>query len=163
MRISDWSSDVCSSDLAREIRALARFLPNIKLTILSGGIAKRPQLASLEHDPHIVVGMAGRVLEHLDAATLKLADLKVLVLDEADRMLGADFEMESRAIVEHAPKARQTLFFSATFPDAVRGLSRQLQKKPKEIAVAAAGPEQVTQTFFEEIPERPGDAIATLM
>src|SRR3546814_18324542 len=107
MRISDWSSDVCSSDLAREIRALARFLPNIKLTILSGGIAKRPQLASLEHDPHIVVGMAGRVLEHLDAATLKLADLKVLVLDEADRMLGADFEMESRAIVAPAPSSEE--------------------------------------------------------
>src|SRR3546814_14403600 len=77
--------------------------------------------------------MAGRVLEHLDAATLKLADLKVLVLDEADRMLGADFEMESRAIVEHAPKARQTLFFSAPFPDAVRGPSRQLQTDRKSV------------------------------
>ncbi|HEY9544933.1 MAG TPA: ATP-dependent RNA helicase DbpA [Solimonas sp.] len=152
-----------ADQVAREIRALARFLPNIKLTILSGGIAKRPQLASLEHDPHIVVGMAGRVLEHLDAATLKLADLKVLVLDEADRMLGADFEMESRAIVEHAPKARQTLFFSATFPDAVRGLSRQLQKKPKEIAAAAAGTAQVTQTFFEVAPERRVDALAHLL
>src|SRR3546814_8762862 len=78
-------------------------------------------------------------------------------------MLGADFEMESRAIVEHAPKARQTLFFSATFPDAVRGLSRQLQKKPKEIAAAAAGTAQVTQTFFEVAPERRVDALAHLL
>src|SRR3546814_17374395 len=78
-------------------------------------------------------------------------------------MLGADFEMESRAIVEHAPKARQTLFFSATFPDAVRGLSRHLQKKPKEIAAAAAGTAQVTQTFFEVEPDRRVAAPAHLL
>src|SRR3546814_17717906 len=98
--------------------------------------------------------MAGRVLEHLDAATLKLADLKVLVLDEADRMLGADFEMESRAIVQHAPKARQTLFFSATFPDTVRGLSRPLQPIPKQIAVAAPGTAPGSHTLFECTPDR---------
>jgi len=152
-----------ADQIARELRALARFLPNIKLTVLSGGIAKRPQLASLEHDPHIVVGMAGRVLEHLHAGTLKLADLKVLVLDEADRMLGADFEAESRAIVDQAPAGRQTLFFSATFPDVVRGLSRKLQNKPVEIKVASEAAGQVRQTFFEVEPVRRLDALAHLL
>ncbi|MCK9195271.1 MAG: DEAD/DEAH box helicase, partial [Nevskia sp.] len=76
-----------ADQIAKEIRRLARCLPNVKLTVLSGGISQRPQLASLEHDPHIVVGMAGRVLEHLEQGTLHLDDLKVLVLDEADRML----------------------------------------------------------------------------
>ncbi len=153
-----------ADQIAREIRRLARCLPNIKLTILSGGIAKRPQLASLEHDPHIVVGMAGRVLEYLAQGALTLDALRVLVLDEADRMLDADFEEASRAIVEHAPKMRQTLFFSATFPDAVRGLSRRLQKQPVTITVdTAVTTPQVEQTFFEVDPLRRLDALAHLL
>ncbi|MCK9384926.1 MAG: ATP-dependent RNA helicase DbpA [Nevskia sp.] len=153
-----------ADQIAKEIRRLARCLPNVKLTVLSGGISQRPQLASLEHDPHIVVGMAGRVLEHLAQGTLKLDDLKVLVLDEADRMLDADFEEASRAIVDQAPASRQTLFFSATFPDAVRGLSRRLQKQPLEITVdSAADAPQIEQIFFEVDPLRRLDALAHLL
>jgi ATP-dependent RNA helicase DbpA len=153
-----------ADQIAKEIRRLARFLPNVKLTILSGGISKRPQLASLEFDPHIVVGMAGRVQQHLEKNTLKLDALRVLVLDEADRMLDSDFEEASRAIVDQAPKTRQTLFFSATFPDAVRGLSRRLQKKPVEITIdATVAAPQVEQTFFEVDPERRIDALAHLL
>jgi len=153
-----------ADQIAREIRALSRCLPNIKLTLLSGGISKRPQLASLEHDPHIVVGMAGRVLEHLAAGTLKLADLKVLVLDEADRMLGADFEEASRAIVQHAPKSRQTLFFSATFPEAVRQVSRMMQQRPVEITISGDDTSaQVAQTFYEVDPAHRVDALAHLL
>lgn len=153
-----------ADQIAREIRALSRCLPNLKLTLLSGGISKRPQIASLEHDPHIVVGMAGRVLEHLDAGTLKLADLKVLVLDEADRMLGADFEEASRAIVQHAPKSRQTLFFSATFPEAVRHVSRVMQQQPVEITISADDTgAQVAQTFYEVDPAHRVNALAHLL
>jgi ATP-independent RNA helicase DbpA len=153
-----------ADQIAKEIRRLARCLPNIKLTILSGGIDPRPQLASLKHDPHIVVGMAGRVQEHLEGGSLQLGDLKVLVLDEADRMLGADFEQATRAIVAQAPATRQTLFFSATFPDAVRAISRKLQKQPLEAtADAAAAPPEVAQTFFEVAPERRLAALAHLL
>lgn len=153
-----------ADQIAKELRRLARCLPNIKLTVLSGGISKRPQLASLEHDPHIVVGMAGRVLEHLDQATLQLDALKVLVLDEADRMLDADFEQASRAIVDHSPKSRQTLFFSATFPDQVRDLSRRLQRQPVAITIdAATSKPQVEQVFFEVEPARRLDAVAHLL
>lgn len=153
-----------ADQISKEIRRLARCLPNIKLTVLSGGISKRPQHASLEHDPHIVVGMAGRVLEHLQEGALKLDRLRVLVLDEADRMLDADFEEASRAIVDHAPRTRQTLFFSATFPDAVRDLSRRLQKQPVEATVdlAMAAPE-VQQTFFEVEPTQRLNALAHLL
>ena len=153
-----------ADQIAKEIRRLARCLPNIKLTILSGGIDKRPQLASLAHDPHIVVGMAGRVLELLESGNLRLDDLKVLVLDEADRMLGADFEEATRAIVAQAPAARQTLFFSATFPDAVRAVSRRLQKQPVEAtADDTTIPPEVEQTFFEVAAERRVDALAHLL
>jgi ATP-independent RNA helicase DbpA len=153
-----------ADQIAKEIRRLARCIPNIKLTILSGGISQRPQLASLEHDPHIVVGMAGRILEHLGQNTLKLDDLRVLVLDEADRMLDGDFEEASRAIVEHAPQSRQTLFFSATFPEAVRVVSRRLQKQPLEISTdTAAAPPEVEQTFYEVEPVKRVDALAHLL
>ena len=153
-----------ADQISKEIRRLARCLPNVKLTVLSGGISQRPQLASLEHDPHIVVGMAGRVREHIEQGTLKLADLRVLVLDEADRMLDADFEEASRAIVEQAPATRQTLFFSATFPDSVREISRRLQRQPLEITVdiAAAAPE-VEQVFYEVDPTRRLDGLAHLL
>jgi ATP-independent RNA helicase DbpA len=153
-----------ADQVAKEIRRLARCLPNVKLTVLSGGIGQRPQLASLEYDPHIVVGMAGRVQELLEQGNLRLDDLKVLVLDEADRMLGADFEQATRAIVAQAPATRQTLFFSATIPDAVRTVSRRLQKQPFEAtADAASAPPEVVQTFFEVAPERRLDALAHLL
>lgn len=153
-----------ADQIGKEIRRLARCLPNIKLSLLSGGISKRPQLASLEHDPHIIVGMAGRVLEHLEQNTLKLDQLKVLVLDEADRMLGTDFEQASHAIVQHSPKTRQTLFFSATFPDEVRALSRRLQKQPVEATVdTAVTSAEVQQTFFEVDAPRRLDALAHLL
>jgi ATP-independent RNA helicase DbpA len=153
-----------ADQIAKEIRRLARCLPNVKVSVLGGGISRRPQLASLEHDPHIIVGMAGRVQELLQAGSLKLDALRVLVLDEADRMLDPDFEEASRTIVDLAPKARQTLFFSATFPDNVRSLSRRLQREPVEITVDnQAITAQVEQIFYEVAPERRIDALAHLL
>jgi ATP-independent RNA helicase DbpA len=152
-----------ADQITKELRRLARCLPNVKITILSGGISKRPQLASLEHDPHVVVGMAGRVLEHLAAETLHLSDLRVLVLDEADRMLDADFEEASRAIVEQAPAKRQTLFFSATFPDAVREVSRRLQKNPIDATIDTQSAVDVEETYFEVEPVRRVEALVQLL
>ncbi len=153
-----------ADQISKEIRRLARCMPNVKVTVLSGGIGKRPQLASLEHDPHIVVGMAGRVLEHLELGTLKLDDLRVLVLDEADRMLDADFEEVSRAIVDQTPKSRQTLFFSATFPDAVRAISRKLQKNPVEVTIRSDASESGIEQFFYEVDaDGRMDALAHLL
>jgi ATP-independent RNA helicase DbpA len=153
-----------ADQIAKEIRRLARCLPNIKLTVLSGGIGTRPQLASLEHDPHLVVGMAGRVQELLDMGSLNLDDLKVLVLDEADRMLGADFEQATRAIVARTPVARQTLLFSATLPDPIRALARSLQKQAVEATADPAGAlPDLVQVFYAVAPERRLDALAHLL
>ncbi|MCX7061086.1 MAG: ATP-dependent RNA helicase DbpA [Gammaproteobacteria bacterium] len=153
-----------ADQIAKEIRALARCLPNVKLTVIGGGISKRPQVASLEHDPHIIVGMAGRVQELIDDGNLKLGSLRVLVLDEADRMLDGDFEAASRAIVERTPASRQTLFFSATFPDAVRAVSKRLQREPVTVTVDnEIVTAQVEQTFYEVDPMRRLDALAHLL
>lgn len=153
-----------ADQISKEIRRLARCMPNVKVTVLSGGIGKRPQLASLEYDPHVVVGMADRVLEHLELGTLKLDDLKVLVLDEADRMLDADFEQVSNAIIDQTPRSRQTLFFSATFPDAVRAVSRKLQRNPVEVTIRSEGAESgIEQVFYEVDADRRIDALAHLL
>jgi ATP-independent RNA helicase DbpA len=105
-----------ADQVANAIRELARTIPNIKVLTLCGGVPFGPQVGSLEHGTHIVVGTPGRVDDHLRKATLKLEDVKTLVLDEADRMLEMGFQKELDAIVEAVPTERQTLMFSATFP-----------------------------------------------
>ena len=153
-----------ADQIAKEIRRLARCLPNIKLSQLNGGISQRPQLASLQHAPHVIVGMAGRVLEHLEQGTLDLSGLRVLVLDEADRMLDGDFEAASQAIVKHTPAQRQTLFFSATYNDSVRELSARIQRDPLSISVDnTTSATQIEQQFYEVDPLRRVDALAQLL
>ena len=153
-----------ADQIGKEIRRLARMTPNVKLLLLNGGIAMRPQLASLKHPPQIIVGMAGRVLEHLTEGSLDLSQLRVFVLDEADRMLDADFAEASREIMARAPKQRQTLMFSATFPDSVREVSRRLQKDPVEVIVDNAPTSaQVEQHFYEVDYDRRIDGLAHLL
>lgn len=106
-----------ADQVAEAIRKLARTLANVKVLTLCGGAPLGPQIASLEHGAHIVVGTPGRIDEHLRKASLNLGALEILVLDEADRMLDMGFRPAIDAIIEHTPGARQTLLFSATFPE----------------------------------------------
>src|SRR4051794_9220400 len=126
-----------ADQVSREIRRLARFIPNIKVLTLCGGIPLRPHLASLVHEPHVVVGTPGRILELIEKKALPLESLKVLVLDEADRMLDMGFADELDSIIERTPKHRQTLLFSATIPDSVRDVSRQFQRDPLDVTVSS--------------------------
>src|SRR3954467_14436060 len=98
-----------ADQVSREIRRLARFIPNVKVLTLCGGVPLRPHLASLAHVPHIVVGTPGRILELVQKEALPLDGVKVLVLDEADRMLDMGFADELDSIVERTPPERQTL------------------------------------------------------
>src|SRR5688572_619060 len=102
-----------ADQVSREIRRLARFIPNVKVLTLCGGVPLRPHLASLAHEPHIVVGTPGRILELLEKQALPLNAVKVLVLDEADRMLDMGFADDIGSIVQAIPPERQTLLFSA--------------------------------------------------
>jgi len=95
-----------------------------KLITLCGGTPLRPQADSLEHGAHIVVGTPGRIQDHLSRETLDLSSLDSLVLDEADRMLDMGFYDEIMHIVRNAPKDRQTLLFSATYPDTIKKMCR---------------------------------------
>merc|ERR1711964_303031 len=106
-----------ADQVAEELRRLARGMPNVKVLTLCGGAPFGPQLASLEHGAHIVVGTPGRVDEHLRKGSLTLGSLSTLVLDEADRMLDMGFQTTIDDIISDTPADRQTLLFSATFPD----------------------------------------------
>ncbi len=152
-----------ADQVSREIRRLARFIPNVKVLTLCGGVPLRPHLASLAHEPHIVVGTPGRLLELLNKGVLPLAALKVLVLDEADRMLDMGFADEIRDIISRAPAKRQTLLFSATIPDSIREISREFQTDPLDVTVASDDSNPIEQTFFEVEPDDKINALIALL
>jgi len=139
-----------ADQVSKEIRRLARAIANTKILTLCGGTPLGPQLASLEHQPHIVVGTPGRILKHLNKGTLKLASIKTLVLDEADRMLDMGFHDDIMRIIEKTPEQRQTLLFSATYPDEIKTISDKIQKSPESIQVESLHDDSnIKQLFFE--------------
>ncbi|MGH8459572.1 MAG: DEAD/DEAH box helicase, partial [Nevskiales bacterium] len=154
-----------ADQVSKEIRRLARSVPNVKVLTLCGGLPLRPQVDSLEqHDPHIVVGTPGRIQELLRKKHLHLTHLKLLVLDEADRMLDMGFEDQINEIIGKAPQQRQTLLFSATYPEEIRAISHKVQRKPLEVTVDTVdSAHAIEQTFFEVAPERKIDALASLL
>ena len=138
-----------AEQVAEEIRRLARHIPNVKTLTLCGGRPMGPQLASLKRAPHIVVGTPGRLLKHLAKQTLNVAKVQSLVLDEADRMLGMGFIEDIDDIDDYLPQARQTLLFSATFPEEIAQLSAEFQTDPVDIRIdAGEANTQIAQRFY---------------
>jgi len=137
-----------ADQVAKELRTLARCIPNIKLITLCGGTPLRPQADSLEHGAHIVVGTPGRIKDHLSRETLDLSSLDTLVLDEADRMLDMGFYDEIMHIVRNAPKDRQTLLFSATYPNTIKKMCRSIQRDSVEIKIDSEHQSDVISQLF---------------
>ncbi len=138
-----------ADQVAVEIRRLGRGVHNIKVLTLCGGTAFGPQKGSLEHGAHIVVGTPGRVEEHLRKGNLSLADLSTFVLDEADRMLDMGFSEVLDAIIKMLPRQRQTLLFSATFPEDIGRLAARVLSKPEKIKVEESdAPDQIRQLLY---------------
>lgn len=135
-----------ADQVAQEIRRLARGIHNIKVLTLCGGSPVGPQIGSLEHGAHIIVGTPGRVLDHLQKERLNLDNLHQLVLDEADRMLEMGFTDALEQIRSYMPSARQNLLFSATFPAAITALAKQTLHDPVTIQVV----EQQDQSHIEQ-------------
>ncbi|WCM87665.1 ATP-dependent RNA helicase DbpA [Acidovorax sp. NCPPB 3576] len=139
-----------ADQVATEVRRLARAQENIKVVTLCGGVPLRGQIASLEHGAHIVVGTPGRVMDHLERATLDLQALNTLVLDEADRMLDMGFFDDIAKVARQCPAERQTLLFSATYPEGIERLARQFMKEPQRITVQAQhGAAKIAQRWYE--------------
>jgi ATP-independent RNA helicase DbpA len=133
-----------------EIRRLARSEDNVKTLTLCGGLPMRNQQASLEHGAHVVVGTPGRIIDHLTRGALRLDSLNTLVLDEADRMLDMGFFDDIATIAKRCPAQRQTLLFSATYPEGIENLSRQFLRDPKQVKVQSqVDSTQIDQRFYE--------------
>lgn len=141
-----------ADQVATEIRRLARTLPNVKLVTLCGGTPTAPQSATLSFGAHIAVGTPGRILKHLEQGSLELDSLKTLVLDEADRMLDMGFGEDINRVISHAPRDRQTLLFSATYPEGIAQMSRGVQRNPVEVSVASLHEESAIEQKLYEIP-----------
>ena len=153
-----------ADQVAQEIRRLARSAGNIKVLTLCGGSTMRPQIASLEHGAHIVVGTPGRIMDHIDRGTLDLAALNALVLDEADRMLDMGFYDSIAYIAKRCPADRQTLLFSATYPEGISRLARHFMRKPCEIKLEEKHEsDKIRQRFYEVTNENRLDAVAALL
>ena len=153
-----------ADQVGKQLRKLATGIANLKLSVLCGGIPLAPQLASLAHAPQVVVGTPGRVLELVQKDALDLRGVRVLVLDEADRMLDMGFDEPIRALVKRTPKDRQGLLFSATFPDAIRTLATAMLRDPLEVSVeGGAQPATIETHFFEAEPARRAPQLAALL
>lgn len=138
-----------ADQVAKELRKLARGIHNIKILTLCGGMPFGPQIGSLEHGAHIIVGTPGRIEEHVIKGTLVLDNLNLLVLDEADRMLDMGFQPALDNIVKRSPSYRQTLLFSATFPNKIKQISERIMTKPTLVKVESTHDNSsISQHFY---------------
>lgn len=149
-----------ADQVAKEIRKLARTIHNIKVLSICGGMPFGPQVGSLEHGAHIIVGTPGRVDDHLRRGTLKLDDVTTLVLDEADRMLDMGFQEILDAIIEHIPAQRQTLLFSATYPKQIQAIAARIMIQPVIVKAIDSHDNSSIQQYLYKIEN--GDRLIAL-
>jgi ATP-dependent RNA helicase DbpA len=153
-----------ADQVSTEVRRLARAEDNIKVVTLVGGVPLRGQTASLEHGAHVVVGTPGRVIDHLERGHLSLDALATLVLDEADRMLDMGFADDIATIARQCPVQRQTLLFSATYPESIARLAAQFLRDPVTVKVQAQhGSEQIEQRWYEVREDQRLQAVASAL
>ncbi|HEU0051009.1 MAG TPA: DEAD/DEAH box helicase [Patescibacteria group bacterium] len=122
----------------------------LRTALLIGGASMHIQLQALRNRPHVLIATPGRLIDHLDQHTLNLSDIRVLVLDEADRMLDMGFAPQINRILAALPKERQTMLFSATMPAEIVKIANSYMKLPVRVEIARAGTtaERITQELF---------------
>ena len=153
-----------ADQVSTEIRRLARADDNIKVVTLCGGVPLRGQLATLDHGAHIVVGTPGRLMDHLQRGSLKVNALNTLVLDEADRMLDMGFFEDIVTVARQCPKERQTLLFSATYPEGIAKLAAQFMRDPVTVKVETQHTGGlIEQRWYQVEDSERGDAVSLLL
>lgn len=139
-----------ANQVANELKKLASTTHNIKIITLCGGMPYRPQVHSLSHQAHIIVGTPGRILKHLEEDSFDPSEIEILVLDEADRMLDMGFNEDINKIIKQLPSKRQTMLFSATYPEHINSLSKSIMKSPLTVEVASDDESSsIKQSFFQ--------------
>ena len=153
-----------ADQVTQEIRRLARAVDNIKVITLCGGVAIRAQVQSLLHGAHVVVGTPGRIMDLIEREALHLGAVQTLVLDEADRMLDMGFFEDIASVIKHCGKERQTLLFSATYPEGIERLAAQFMRAPKTVKVQTQiESTQIEQVYFEVESSDRLSAVAMLL
>jgi ATP-dependent RNA helicase DeaD len=137
--------------VAEEVAKLALFKRGVRELPIYGGQSYQRQFRGLQQGAHIVIGTPGRVMDHLDRGTLKLDDIKMVILDEADRMLDMGFLDDIKKILSHAPATRQTVLFSATLPRPIIELIKTFTRDPVNVRIEsqALTVPAIDQTYYE--------------
>lgn len=150
-----------ATQVAATIRTLGRHRPGLRVLVAAGGVPAGPQRKALEQGVHVVVGTPGRVQDHLDRG-VDVNRVHTVVLDEADRMLDMGFADAVERILAELPKERQTLFFSATFPQSIAAMSKAWQRNPHHVRILDAVHERppIRQVAHQIAPE---NRLATLI
>jgi len=148
-----------ANQIAEEIRKVSRHIHNVKVLTLCGGVPFKPQVASLRHGAHIIVGTPGRILQHLHETEINLESLNLLVLDEADKMLDMGFYEDIIKVQEFLPKEKQTLLFSATYEEDIEKLSKSILKDPVFVQDDSVHEKQVINQIFYEAKEGEKDLL----
>ncbi|MDP3987490.1 MAG: DEAD/DEAH box helicase, partial [Nanoarchaeota archaeon] len=137
-----------AEQVARSLKSFSRYNP-LEINTVYGGVPIDAQIRYLKKSD-IIVGTPGRILDHISRKTIDLSKIKILVLDEADRMLDMGFIYDVTDILHYCPKEKQTLLFSATLSDEIIAISRKYMKNPKEIsAEPEVDPSKLRQVFYD--------------
>lgn len=148
-----------------ELKKLSRFMPWVRPCAVYGGASMDRQIGDLKRGANIVVGTPGRVMDHMNRRTLKLQNLKTVILDEADEMLNMGFREDIETILSGVPEERQTVLFSATMPPEIMAITKQFQKDPTVIKIAAKHRtvDTIEQYYYETAMGRKTDALRLLL
>ena len=125
----------------------------LRSTTIYGGVGMGRQIDALRRGPEIIVACPGRLLDHLNQGTLNLSQVEVLVLDEADRMFDMGFLPDVRRIIRAVPQQRQTLLFSATMPEDIRELAREVLHDPLTVQVGQIAPVETVSHAIYPVPQ----------
>lgn len=153
-----------AEQVAEQIRLAAKGMPNVKVVTLYGGMPMGQQISSIKHGAHIVVGTPGRVMDHVTKRRLDFSQLKCRVLDEADRMFDMGFADDLEIIFGAIPHKVQTLLFSATYTDQVKGLAQQILHQPEHIEVEQqVANSDITQFAYKVVEGQKTAALKALL
>ena len=152
-----------SEQVANEIRRLARFTSNIKVLAISGGSEERHKVKSLKQGAHIIVGTPGRITKLMETGILITTDIKVLVLDEADRLLEMGTIADVNRIASLTPIDRQTMLFSATFPNGIKALSAGFQENAAQVTIDSQHQTGTIKQIFYKVENEKNDALLRVL
>lgn len=150
--------------VAEEMNKLGSFKKILAIPIYGGTSIER-QIKALKKGMHVVVGTPGRVIDHIERGTLRLRDVKTVVLDEADEMLDMGFIDDITTILKETPVERQTLLFSATMPEKILKIARRYMRSPEKVRISidALTVPETNQIFYEVRHDRKMDALCRLI